>query len=62
MLLSFHLVQAVKTSGDVHIADSAIAAIAGPGAHIGTSSVATQLHPPSNDEGESSNKYISVSF
>ena len=51
MLLSFNSVQTVKTSGDVHIADSAIAAVAGPGAHIGTACVVTQLHPPSRDEG-----------
>ena len=48
MLLSFHLVQTVQTSGDVHIADSVVGAVAGPGAHIGT---VTQLHSPSKDEG-----------
>ena len=54
--------QTVKTSGDVHIADSAVGAVAGPGAHIGTASVVAQLHPPSKDEGASSNKSIFVSF
>ena len=47
----FCLDQTVRTSGDVHIADSAIGAVAGPGAQIGTASVVTQLHPPSKDEG-----------
>ena len=59
MLISLRLVQVVKTSGDVHIADSAIGAVAGSGAHIGT---VTQLHPPSKNEGVSSNKSISISF
>ena len=49
MLLFFHL--ANQVSGDVHIADSVIAAVAGPGAHIGTASVVSQLHPPNKNEG-----------
>ena len=55
--VSSHLAQTVKTSGDVHIADSAVGAVAGPGAHIGTASVVTQLHPPSKAKGVSGNKY-----
>ena len=39
--------------GDFNISDSAIGAIAGPGAHIGTASVATHSHPPSKEEGMS---------
>ena len=51
MLLFFCLDETVRTSGDVHIADSAIGAVASPGDQIGTASVVTQLHPPSKDEG-----------
>ena len=58
MLLSFHLLCTVKTSGDVHIADSAVGAVAGPGANIGAATVVTQLHPPGKNEGEFSNKFI----
>ena len=46
-----HLVHTLKAEGDVSIADSAIGAVAGPGAHIGTASVVSQLHPPNKDEG-----------
>ena len=51
MLLCFHLVErTVKTSGEVHIADSAIGAVAGPGAHVGTARVVTQLHSPGKNQ------------
>ena len=41
--LFFH---AVITTGDVNITDSAIAAVAGPGAQVGTASVISELHSP----------------
>ena len=53
MLVFLYLVHTLKAGGDVSIADSAIGAVAGPGAHIGTASVVSQLHPPSKDEGVS---------
>ena len=53
LIVLFHLVYTVKASGDVHITDSAIGAVAGPGAHIGTASVVSQLYPPSKFEGVS---------
>ena len=58
MFLCFHLLQTVKTSGDVHIADSAVGAVAGPGANIGVATVVTKLHPPVNNKGEFSNNFI----
>ena len=51
MLRFFLLVQTVKVSGDVQIADSTVGAVAGPGAHIGPTTVVSQLRPPSKNEG-----------
>ena len=41
-------------TGDVNITDSAIGAVAGPGAHVGTVSVISQLSPFSKNEGKHS--------
>ena len=49
MFAPFHLRHTVK--GDVSITDSTIGAVAGPGAHIETANVVSQLHPSSKDEG-----------
>ena len=50
--MSFLLVHTVNTTKDVQITESVIGAVAGPGAHIGTTSVVSQLHPTRKDEGE----------
>ena len=50
-IVTFHLLHTVKTTRDVHITESTIAAVAGPGAQVGTASVVSQLPPPSKDEG-----------
>ena len=60
-MLIFHLLHTVKTTRDVNITESAIGAVAGPGAHIGTASVVSQLHPPSKVEGGSNNAFICCS-
>ena len=50
-VVSFCLFHTVKATRDVHITESTIATVAGPGAQVGTTSVVSQLHPPSKDEG-----------
>ena len=37
--------------GDISISDSANGAVAGPGGHVGTTSISAHSHPPSKDEG-----------
>ena len=55
----FLLLHTVKTTRDVHITESAIGAVAGPGAQVGTASVVvSQSHPPSKDEGVSNNAFM----
>ena len=47
----FHLLHTVKKTKDVRITESTNGGVADPGAHIGTASVVSQLHPSSKDEG-----------
>ena len=53
----FALVHTVRTSGEVNVAEGKIGAVLGPGAHIEQASFVSQLHPPSNDEGLSSDTF-----
>ena len=41
----FHFFTVKVATGDVNITDSAIGAVAGPGAQVGTASVISQLPP-----------------
>ena len=54
----FHTVKV--ESGDVNISDTAIAAVAGPGAHIGTATVVSHFHTPSKVEGESTDSTCNI--
>ena len=57
IILFLYLVHTVKTSGDVNVAEGTIGAVVGPGAHIEQASFVSQLHPPSRDEGVSSDTF-----
>ena len=59
VLKKFFIFCTVKVAtGDVNITDSAIGAVAGPGAHVGTASVNSQLPPLSRDQGAAVNSFM----
>ena len=62
MLMFLHVVQTLKSAGDINIGEGTIGAIAGPGATIGSASVVSQLHPSSEDEGVFSDPFTYGSF
>ena len=52
----FHTVKVA--TGDVNVTDSAIGAVAGPGAQIGMASVVSQLHPSCKDDSMSNDTFM----